>query len=257
MMMDLELNHIQDKFNQCLNSQSPTFTDFMDLAVLKWYNASSKSTKDIHVLEYSGFKDDERRMIGFFPSSYDSFMTLDQMYSIFPVICLSLRIHDNEKTSITHRDVLGSILGLGLDRKLFGDIIVENACAYILCHERIVPVIKQELLLIRHSHVTVEEVDSDFDGSELAPSSLQIKTTVASLRIDVIMKAILNLSRSTCNELIERGHVKINQIEVTKNHKLIEVGDLISISKKGKYKIGDIGIENKKGRIPIIIEQYI
>jgi len=257
MMMDLELNHIQDKFTQCQNSQSPTFTDFMDLAILKWYNSSTKSTKDVRVLEYCGFKDDERRMIGFLPSSYDSFMTVDQMYALFPVKCLSLRIHDTVKNTITHRDVLGSILGLGLERKLFGDIIVENECAYILCHERIVSVIKQELLLIKHSPVTVEEVQEDFDGSELAPKSLQIKTTVASLRIDVIMKAIMNNSRSTCNELIERGHVKINQIEVTKNHKLIEVGDLISISKKGKYKIGDIGIENKKGRIPIIIEQYI
>lgn len=256
-MMELELNHINDKFQQCLQMQAPSFTDFMDLGIRKRYRADKQSTKDVLVIEYTAFNDDERRIIGFFPMSYKEFMNDDQFQESFPVQCLKIEINDFNTSKVTHRDVLGSILGLGLDRKLFGDIIVKNDCAYIVCHERIVPVIMNELIQIKRSSVNVICMTSNEEYVDLVPQSEQIKTTVVSLRIDVILKGILNLSRTRCNELIEQGNVKLNQIEVTKNHKNIESGDILSVAKYGKYKIGSIGSENKKNRFPIIVDRYI
>jgi RNA-binding protein YlmH len=255
--MEFELNHIKDKFQQCIHAQVPTFTDFIDLGVRKRYNADRQSTHDVKVIEYHAFKEDERRIIGFFPQSYLEFMNEDQMRQSFPITCLRIDFSEMEGTSVSHRDVLGSILGLGLERKLFGDIILDGKCAYVVCHERIVPVLQQELFQIRRSSVHIKVLSSNDDYKDLVPKSVALNITVASLRIDVVLKGVLNLSRTMCSELIEQGKVKINQLEVTKNCKQVDSGDILSVSKNGKYKINWIGTENKKGRIPIIVDRYI
>lgn len=255
--MELELNHIYDKMQQCIATQSPTFTDFIDIGLRKKFLSATKHNKDSIILDYSVFLDDERRMIGFFPVTYETFMSHEQMYEIFPIRCLEITWDDLTKDALNHRDFLGSILGLGLERKLFGDIIVDDRSAFVACQERIVTLLEQELVFVRHTNVTIKTIDDLEYVNGLAPRSTEIRMTVASLRLDVILKGILNLSRTGCNELIEQGHVKVNQLVILKNHKIIESGDVLSVSKKGKFKIGMIGPENKKGRIPVTVIHYI
>lgn len=255
--MDIEINHLYDKMQQCIASQAPTFSDFIDIGLRKRFLNATKSEKNVIIVDYACFEDDERRLIGFFPDSYKEFMTVEQMSEIFPVTCLKVSWDDFSKDSITHRDILGSILGLGLERKLIGDIIVEEKNAYVLCQERIAQLLCDELFQVKHSSVTISKVEALHSLKGLAPRSTQVRMTVASLRLDVIMKGILNLSRTSCNNLIEQGAVKVNQSVVLKNHKLLEYGDVLSIAKKGKYKVGTIEPENKKGRIPLTIIYYI
>lgn len=255
--MELELNHIYDKMQQCIVSQSPTFTDFIDIGLRKKFLNATKQDKNVIILDYTCFLDDERRVIGFFPSTYTEFMTKEQMQEIFPLRCLKITWDLLSKDSLNHRDFLGSILGLGLERKLFGDIIVDDNAAYIVCQERIVPLLEQELIFVKHSSVSIRRIDDLESVKLLAPKSTDIRMTVASLRLDVIIKGVLNLSRTSCNELIEQGHVKVNQMVIMKNHKIIETGDVLSIAKKGKFKIGTIEPENKKGRIPVTVIHYI
>lgn len=251
----MDLNSIYDKMNQSIQLNMPVFTDFLDFAGLLQLRNQLKVSKDCFVIEYTGFKNDERRIIGFFPVSYRSFMDEEALLDCFPLMMLEIQ-PGITNGSFGHRDLLGAVLGLGLERKLFGDIIFKGQKAYILCHDRGAKIITDELLQVGRVSVQVEEVSTEIT-KDLEPKSEEIRTSVASLRLDGVVKSIGGLSRTSASTMIHNGLVKVNQIEATKIHCQIKEGDLLSIRGKGKYKIKEIGSLTKKNRIVITILKYI
>lgn len=251
------LNRMQDKLELCLKTEAPVFSDFLDLAQLITVRGRLKSIGNVHIIEFLGFKDDERRMIGFIPDSYFDIMTEEDILALFPVALLVVEPSYDDLKMFGHRDLLGSVLGLGLERKLFGDIIINDRKAYVLCHERAATILSMELIQAGNVQVSASVIPMDNETHKLAPLSQEHRLSVASLRVDGIVKAVANCSRNEANALINSGNVKVNQVEVSKNHHLLQENDLISIRRHGKFKLKQIGNITKKGRISIVVLKYI
>ena len=253
----MDINKIYDRFELCIQMDYPSFTEFLDLSELIEVRRNLKIPKGYEVLEFCGFNDDERRMLGFFPNSYIDMIGIDECYHMFPVQLLKISPGFNSDPMFEHRDILGTVLGLGLERKLFGDIIVNEREAYILCHQRGASIVLNEMINVRNTSVNIETKEVDDTTRELAPNAKVLNITIASLRIDGLVKAVGNCSRNEANAMITSGLVKVNQSQVLKNHKQVEEGDILSIRRKGKFKIKEIGNTTKKGRIAITILKYI
>ena len=251
------INQIHEKIYRAHQCQYPEFTDFLDLHQLSIYRQTFKAMDDdLIAIESHVFHDDERRMIGFFPKTFLNYIEDDYM-TLFPVVAIQVRTSDVSSIPFNHRDLLGSLLGQGVDRRLFGDIIFNEDAAYFLCHERIGHLLIDQLLFVGHHAVTCSFITDWNYLKSLAPKAKEISTTVSSLRLDNIMKAMLNTSRTECQHYILKGAVRVNQEEITKRHHVMNERDIISIRGKGKFKIQTIGNTTKKGRIWITILQYI
>ena len=256
--MNQFIDQIGDKIYRVQTYHYPEFTDFIDLHQLSLYRNTFKSLDpDIIAIESQVFLDDERKMIGFFPVSFLQYINEVDYMTLFPFRVLQICTLDGTYVGFNHRDILGSLLSQGIDRRLLGDIIFANNCAYFLCHERIAQMLIDNLLFIGGQAVTCSIAEDWNMLKTLAPKTKEIATTVSSLRLDNIIKAMINLSRTDCQQLIIKGYVRVNQQEITKRHHIVSEKDILSIRGYGKFKVYIIGNETKKGRTWITILQYI
>lgn len=136
---------------------------------------------------------------------------------------------------LSHRDVLGSLMGLGIDRSRFGDIIMAEDGAVILADGPLLTYLKQNFLKIAMVHVTVDEMDL----SLIAPKEekvKEIKTTVASMRLDAIASSGFGISRTKAAEAIKGDRVQVNWQPAKGPSQEIQEGDVISLRGKVVWK---------------------
>ena len=157
---------------------------------------------------------------------------------------------------LTHRDYLGSLLGLGISREKTGDILVgENGCLILLAPE-ILSFVLLEYTKAGHENLTVSEIAlSELDTGNINVES--IRCSVSSMRLDNCLSGVFNLARGKAQEAVRQGLVFVNNIEMTKNDHRIKEGDKLVLRGKGKAVITKTGDTNRKGRIIINIDKYI
>ena len=158
--------------------------------------------------------------------------------------------------TLSHRDYLGSVLGLGLERKVIGDIIVCEDGADISVSPAIAEFLHLNLNQIGRIGVTTEILPIE----ELRTSEIRTKSkkdTVASLRLDNIVSSAFDLSRAKAQDAIRHGLVSVNRSECTKTDYEVRLSDKVSLRHYGKIMLSDIGGESRKGRICITIEKFI
>ena len=113
----------------------------------------------------------------------------------YPVCWLEIQpAYPKYAEKLGHRDFLGSILGLGLERSCIGDLLIENSTARILCLERVQDFIIQELTQVRHTSVQAKVIE--IPESVARPKFETIHGTVNSLRLDAVISLAFRLSRS-------------------------------------------------------------
>ena len=156
---------------------------------------------------------------------------------------------------LNHRDFLGSIMGLGINRSKIGDIIIQDSSAYFFCCTSIAKYITDNLGRIKHTTVTCEIVENmSFDYE---PRYEEITGSISSLRLDSVISLGFNSSRSHIIKYIEEGKTFVNGRIITSNGHHIKPDDLISIRGLGKIKFIREITTTKKGRLMIIIHKYI
>jgi len=146
----------------------------------------------------------------------------------------------------THRDFLGAILGLGIERDCVGDIIVGEE-SFFLVTRKIAPFILQNLDKVGRLGVKLKEVPLDAVPDKNEPYT-EIEASVASMRLDALIAAAFNVSRSTAVQGIEAGLVSVNFLLCENAACILNEGDLISYRGKGRAKIAALGNLSKKGR---------
>jgi RNA-binding protein YlmH len=161
---------------------------------------------------------------------------------------------------MTHRDYLGSLMSLGIDRSLTGDILVGSAgengqSADVVVLSEMAEYIAREYTSVGRETVTAERLPV----GEIAVNETAFeekKDTVASLRLDSVLGTAFALSRGTAQEAIRRGLVFVNSAEASKPDKLLAEGDKITLRGKGKAVLAEVGQKTKKDRIFIRIVRY-
>lgn len=156
--------------------------------------------------------------------------------------------------TLSHRDFLGALMGLGIERELIGDILPKEGRCDILVLREIVPYLMQNLASAGRATLTLAEADEPETGE--ARYRL-IKDTVASLRLDAVVGSGFSLAREKAAAAIRSGKVSLDGLECLKPDKPVEAGSKISLRGLGKIVLTEASGQSRKGRTIVVIKRYI
>ncbi len=235
---------IEDKIAAAFTMDAVQFTPFLNL---------EESAAALDIIRHSGvfyklwggFEGAQRQMIALSGEACDI---------SFPISILKGTW--DKFSEISHRDVLGAVLASGIERKCLGDILLQpkEHVFYIFAQEKMAPFILQHVSSIGRASVRFEIATQ---AEQLpAPVFREIRVSVSSLRIDCVMAAVGNFSRTACRDLIEGKKVFLNHALVVKPTSSVSVGDTLIIRGIGKFTVEEIGGLSRKGKTYIFVKQY-
>ena len=192
---------------------------------------------------YGGYENSERKVLCL--DYYDD----DPVY---PISALEFKFRNADK--LTHRDFLGALMALGIERETVGDILVEDGRCVVFVKTEIADYIKSQISKIGRAGVKVS--DADVSSLPKGRGEEEKSVIVSSLRLDNIVAAISGASREKTKNLILSGNVTLNFFECTNISKSVCEGDVLTVRGKGKFKINGVMGETKKHRIRISIIHY-
>lgn len=223
-------------------------TEFMSPAGLVIADAIKANLPQLRVASEGGYEGAERLRVAFIERDFQG--TVD-----FGVQALKIS-WDPRFRLLTHRDVLGSLMGLGIEREHFGDIIMQNGGAQLMVDATMADYVKQNFTKIAMVSVSVE----DLPLSEILPKEEKIKeirTTVASLRLDAVASSGFSLSRTKLVSSINAGLVQVNWQDAKGPAQEVKEGDIISLRGRGRMKIEAITGTSRKGRIGVYLKRFM
>ncbi len=160
--------------------------------------------------------------------------------------------------TLTHRDFLGSVLGLGLDRDAVGDIVVseDGTTAYLVTDARIADFLTENLKKVATDAVKVSRLSDGIDAVPLRRLS-PIYDTVASARLDCVVASLCNLSRDAAQNAIRQALVELNYEPVTDCDRTVEPPATLSVRGVGKFLVKGFDGETRKGRMRLCAGKYM
>ena len=174
----------------------------------------------------------------------------------FPIRVLSVSPKSQRfAEDLTHRDFLGAILGLGIDRGLIGDILVREKSAFVFCLDASADLLASSLTQVRRTAVVCEPVSPDIP--ELRPSFSPLRLNVASERLDAVAAAFTGLSRGQAEKLFPAEKVHVNGRVITDRSARLKDGDILSVRGFGKAVYDGIEHETRKNRLWVILRKYV
>ena len=171
-----------------------------------------------------------------------------------PIACLRVRFY--EENSLSHRDILGALMGLGIRRDAVGDICLHEKHCDIFILSDLTRYLLDNLTSAGRQHLSCERIA--LSQAEKTPQKLrEVRVTVPSLRLDAVLAAAFHLSRGTAAEAVNAGRAAINSLTSCKPDRLLSEGDEVALRGSGKFRILTLGGETKKGRLALTIGIFI
>ena len=226
-----------------------TYSDFLNLNELNILHTTPKQDWFSQYVTFGGYEFAERQMVAFLPDAL--------CYKTdYPISTLKIApLHKKFAESLSHRDYLGGILNLGIDRSKLGDILVQEDGAIVFIHKSLEHFLQEELTRIRHTSVMVTSVEElDFIYK---PKIKEIRGTVSSLRLDSLLSLAFSSSRSKLVDYIENGKVFVNGKLITSNGYQIKENDIISVRGLGRFRFIEMISQTKKERCFVLLHLYI
>lgn len=158
---------------------------------------------------------------------------------------------------LSHRDYLGSVLGLGLERDAIGDILIPDAhSAILLTDSRVGDFLTTQMEKVATDTVRVSRL---LRGTVLTGTRrLQpITDTVASERLDCVVAALCNLSREKAQMAVRSGLVELDYEAVEDCDTTVEAPAVISVRGFGKFAVHSFDGTTRKGRIRLVAGKYM
>lgn len=196
---------------------------------------------DVQLYLFGGYEDAERKRALIVPDYVQP--ENDQ----FNLTLLTIEYSPTFSKKLKHRDVLGSILGLGLKREKFGDVILTDDGQQVLVTNNIAEYVQLQLRQIGKTSVTC----SATEWSQLLTPEEKWNfrsTTVSSFRLDALLADILRLSRAKTAQLIKLGRVKVNWKVEDQPSVTLEEGDHLSVKGYGRFLFAEFEKETKKNK---------
>ncbi|MBU3087348.1 RNA-binding protein [Clostridium gasigenes] len=239
----MEALRVYDKFRLASEKDITVFTNsFLPPNIWKYYyeNFNSNTFK----VETNGFfQECERRVIAF-----------NNLYEAeYPVVMLLIESNSNF-SELNHRDYLGSILSLGIEREKIGDMVIDKNKAYVPVMDDIWTYIYNNLTTIGKTPVTVSVIKK-YDDVPIVKFQ-EIVIIVSSLRIDNFICKLAKISRGKAIDLIETGKVLVDYGKVKSKSQEISKDTRITIRGIGKFIVGDVIGETKSEKQRVIIKKY-
>lgn len=244
----LLLARVLDKYEQMERRSIPTTTSFLSPREQKLAETllHAVGVRSGYAFD-GGYPDAERKVLLFLPEWAEG--------TEGELVFLRADFH-GEGSKLTHRDILGSLMGLGVARERVGDILVSEHSADIVS----LPSLREFFLQSWESAGRVKLSVSEIAREDLLLPQVQVKIirdTVSSLRLDAVVSAGFSMSRGRAAELIAAGKVSLDHFPCEKGDKPVAEGSVLSVRGLGKAKLTTVGGLSKKGRIGITIERYL
>lgn len=249
---ELIISRIEDKIEQCRNGYYVTSTGLLDSHEQALAVSTSRNAAGVRCQMYGGYEAAERRMLVCIPAEIP--MSDDDAFDgLLAVLRVTKPAISRE---LTHRDYLGSVLGLGIERSVTGDILVRPDGADIIIVPEIADFLLREFRQAGRTNIKTQLVPID----ELIIPEMRTQTirdTIPSARLDSIVSSAFRLSRSKAAEAIRSGIVSLDHVECLKPDAKVEEGQTLVLRGRGKAVVDEIGGESKKGRIWVSIRKFI
>ncbi len=248
----LEKKQVAYENSMITNTKFLSIDERTDMACLE-----RKFSSDVRTFYYGGYDDAERAVAVFVPSFFD---IEDGICDFFknnnyenPIALI--RLKKDRFSSLSHRDYLGALIGLGIKREVLGDILTLDDGCYIFCLKSMAEFICRNL--VKAGRGTVEcYVADNFDLTDYKVNFEEIFQSVASLRLDNVISSSFGISRTSAAEAINKGIVYVNSVKALKSDFQVKEKDRIVLRGKGKAILSEITGFSKKGRIHIVIKKY-
>ena len=240
----LLLSRFSDLERGTERGHKPCFSRFLDPKEQRIF-AERYRPKCPYML-WGGYDDAERKMVGFFPDY------LEPAGAEFPLVPLRLAASEE----LGHRDILGALMSLGIERNLIGDIAREEAGPILFAAEGVKDFLMLECTRAGRTRIRLSEADP-FCLAILPKEWKAISGTVASLRLDCVLGLLTGASRSQADEMLRREAVSVNHSVCTKGSVTVGAGDVLSVRGYGRAEVLEIGGETKKGRMRVTLKKYI
>ena len=248
----LLLAKVLDRAGQAQSRNIPAATDFLSpqqqaLASDLMRLAGIPETGAVLLGGYDGA---ERNILLFLPDWLDA----DSAGSQSPIRCLRATFRAEEKLS--HRDFLGSLMGMGIVREKLGDILVGPDSADLVVLDTVADFLLQSWDSAGRAKLTVTEIDPAHIHIPQVQCQ-EVRDTVSSLRLDAVASTGFRISRGKAADLIASGRVQANWRDCTKPDRLLAAGDTVSARGFGKFELTEVGGVTKKGRTSIVLKRYV
>lgn len=241
--------HLMDLADQSYQNNMFTFSAFLSLHEQQLLDEICKENAFVRVVLTGGHADCERRMARFGDPEELGYE------EDFPICCILIEpLIEKFADALTHRDFLGAIMNLGIERNTIGDIFVEGKSAYLYCHQKIAEYLLTELDQVKHTHVKCRIVDPSEEMPTAKPVEKEV--LVSSVRIDGVISKVYNISRTESLELFRAGRVFINGRLMESNSYALHTGDSVTVRGFGKFIFKEEVCRTKKDKLRILIEKY-
>lgn len=203
-----------------------------------------------HGVKFSswGGYDSAERAIGCFAPR-----NTDVVRSEFPLVSLHSR-YSSKFCSVSHRDMLGAFMALGLTRDSIGDIIIVDSDIYLFVVEQVADFILQGMTSAGKAALHFKRVEGEVSVPE--PQGTAFHDTLSSMRLDAVLAGAYRLSRTESSALIRGGLVKLNHIPCERADAAVEEGALLSVRGKGRVRLQSIEGLTRKQRIGVTFFRY-
>jgi RNA-binding protein YlmH len=231
-----------------LREKEPQWSDFLEPPEREQAQAIMGWISGVRFNSFGGYAKAERRRLVVYPDYYI-------VETIEPALAY-LEIQTKSQTPLTHRDYLGSLMGLGLKREKIGDLLVaENSCQLVVVPE-LTEYIRLNLERVGNQKAEIREIE----GEQLNIPNLRekiVKSTVASLRLDAITALGFSESRTRMAKEIKAEKVKVNWKVISNPDFSVNPGDIISFRGHGRMLFQEQTGQSKKGRLGVLLIRYL
>lgn len=204
------VGRIQDLAEQCYHRDVPSHTEFLTLAEQDLFYRTVNKIPGVRYVLSGGYEAAERKAALFLPSYAE-----DGDASMLPIAVVRISpLNEKFADALSHRDFLGSLMNLGVERYKLGDILIDGNQAYLICMADMADYICAELKKVRHTSVYCE-VEAGLPEELTEPKTERKEGSVASVRLDAVLALAFSSSRSKMVPLIEGSQVFINGKLVT------------------------------------------
>ena len=250
----LLVSKVLDKLKFCETRNQITNTNFVDIRQKNILIALLESIDFSNYIYYGGFDNAERTMFIFYPEKLTENIVMENIDNI--MTCINIELPKELWNTYTHRNYLGGIMKLGIEREKIGDIIVSDSGANVItCTDFSNSLTDLLFSLKRFSKSKINIISTQAIKSPEIKKE-EITLIVPSLRLDSIVANLAHTSRNKALELILSERVLVNFETATKSSKLLNYGDIITIRGKGRFEICSLKATSKNGNLIVVVNKF-
>lgn len=244
----LLLARVLDKYEQMTRRNIPAATEFLSPRELALAVAvlNSAGIRGCYVSD-GGYEHAERRTITFQPEWAEG--------EPGELAFLRAAFHGTDST-LTHRDILGSLMGLGITRERVGDILISPHSADVVVSHSVAEFLLREWSEAGRVRLTVAQIGRE---ELIVPEvkTQRVQDTVSSMRLDAVVSAAFAMSRGRAAELIAAGKVSLDHVPCEKPDKPVAAGAVVTARGFGKAVVRECDRVSKKGRIILVMDRFV